>query len=134
MHIVGLASVCAVLGVLPATVWAQAAYRCTAADGAVTLQQTPCSAGAQTKLEVAPAPRPDSRESRVAFAIALREVFIGMTDEEVARSWGRPSNINRTVTKYGSSEQWVYDRGGIGRGQYLYMENGTLRSIQSSSR
>lgn len=52
---------------------------------------------------------------------------IGMSAKQVREStnWGEPIDINRTITKYGTNEQWVYD--GY---QYLYFENGKLTAIQ----
>lgn len=51
---------------------------------------------------------------------------IGMTKEEVEASlWGKPERINRTVTAYGTREQWVY-----GNRQYLYFTDGILTSFQ----
>ncbi len=55
-------------------------------------------------------------------------VAIGMTKEQVlASSWGKPKEVNRTVTAYGEREQWVY-----GWGNYLYFTNGVLTGIQTS--
>jgi hypothetical protein len=49
-----------------------------------------------------------------------------MTKEEVLiEGWGKPIDINRTISKYGTSEQWVYD--GY---KYLYFEDGVLTTIQ----
>lgn len=56
-----------------------------------------------------------------------RKVLIGMTTEQVTASWGRPYSINETITARGKSEQWVY-----GTGQYLYFDNGILKTIQTS--
>ena len=51
---------------------------------------------------------------------------LGMTKEQVeSSSWGKPKDINRTVSTYGSREQWVY-----GSGRYLYFEDGILTSFQ----
>ncbi|EON70335.1 hypothetical protein [Lysinibacillus sphaericus] len=51
---------------------------------------------------------------------------LGMTYEEVEASlWGEPDDVNRTVTEYGTSEQWVY-----GNGQYLYFDDGILTGFQ----
>ena len=47
------------------------------------------------------------------------KVVIGFTEEMVLLSWGKPEEINRA--SYG--DQWVYD------GQYLYFENGKLKSF-----
>jgi len=51
-------------------------------------------------------------------AIARKTVKIGMTEEMVKESWGNPDRIN--YASYG--DQWVYS------GQYLYFENGVLKS------
>lgn len=52
---------------------------------------------------------------------------IGMTQEEVlASSWGKPKDINKTTTAYGTSEQWVYSNY-----NYLYFDDGILTSIQN---
>lgn len=51
---------------------------------------------------------------------------LGMTKEQVeASAWGKPKDVNRTVSTYGSREQWVY-----GSGQYLYFTDGILTSFQ----
>jgi len=51
---------------------------------------------------------------------------IGMTASEIRLSnWGSPKDINRTTTKYGVREQWVY-----GGSQYIYLEDGIVTSIQ----
>jgi len=56
-------------------------------------------------------------------------VRIGMTEEQVIYSWGRPDDINRSVGSWGVDEQWIYRRGDI-KSQYLYFENGKLTSWQ----
>lgn len=49
-----------------------------------------------------------------------------MTAEEVRQStWGEPDDINKTTTKYGVSEQWVY-----GGGKYIYLDDGVVTAIQ----
>ena len=54
-------------------------------------------------------------------------VRVGMTMNDVLlSSWGRPENVNKTVTTRGTSEQWIY-RGN----QYLYFDNGVLTAIQT---
>lgn len=57
------------------------------------------------------------------------KVFIDMTKEQVLASWGKPDDINRTVTKFGTHEQWVYNYG-IGINTYLYLENNVVTSWQ----
>ncbi|KKC46959.1 hypothetical protein VE23_07110 [Paenibacillus sp. D9] len=47
-------------------------------------------------------------------------------EEEVLEStWGKPSKINKTTTKYGVHEQWVYYGG-----RYVYLEDGVVTLIQ----
>lgn len=55
------------------------------------------------------------------------KVSIGMTGQQVRASWGDPYKINRTVTKSGSHEQWIY---GVYKAIYLYFDNGILTSFQ----
>lgn len=51
---------------------------------------------------------------------------IGMTAEEVENStWGKPSKINKTTTRYGVHEQWVYSSG-----RYIYLDDGIVTAIQ----
>lgn len=51
---------------------------------------------------------------------------IGMSAKTVLEktSWGPPDDVNKTITRAGVREQWVYDSG------YLYFENGVLTTIQ----
>jgi Protein of unknown function (DUF2845) len=113
---------------LPYLAYAQA-YKCIV-NGASVFQQQPCTGG--TKLDVPPPPDPNSRDGRIALAVAKKQVFIGMSEEEVVRSWGKPNKINRSVNARNIHEQWIYERGEIGNSQYLYIEDGVVRSIQSS--
>lgn len=54
-------------------------------------------------------------------------VRLGMSKQDVLdSSWGKPDHINKTTTRYGTHEQWVY-----GGGNYLYFEDGILTSIQN---
>lgn len=51
---------------------------------------------------------------------------IGITREQLKMSsWGLPEDINKTTTKHGVSEQWVY-----GNGKYVYLENEIVTAIQ----
>jgi len=61
--------------------------------------------------------------------IRAGKVHIGFTTEQVVAAWGRPSDINRTVGSWGVHEQWVYQRGDYSA-QYLYFEDGVMRSFQ----
>lgn len=57
--------------------------------------------------------------------IADGKVVLGMNKEMCIASWGSPIEINRTIIKGLTSEQWVY-----GWGTYLYFDNGVLSAIQ----
>lgn len=52
-------------------------------------------------------------------SIIKREIMIGMTEEMVKLSWGKPDKIN--TSSYGS-DQWIYNN------RYLYFENSKLKS------
>lgn len=70
-----------------------------------------------------------AKAEKAAKAQASRPgVRIGMTQNQVINGthWGKPFRVNRTTTRYGTREQWVY-----GGGNYLYFENGVLTSIQN---
>ena len=82
--------------------------------------------------------KPNYRITNVDDAIAyqtpyctqskLPGVKIGMTAKQVIEktSWGKPKEVNKTTTRYGTHEQWVY-----GGRNYLYFENGILTSVQN---
>lgn len=53
-----------------------------------------------------------------------KKVKIGMTQDEVVEKLGKPDRVNRTTTKYGINEQWVYG------GNYIYFENGIVDTIR----
>ena len=61
-------------------------------------------------------------------AIKNEEIVIGMNKDQVTLSWGRPNDINRTVTEESVTEQWVY--GESPDKVLLYFENGELTSFQ----
>lgn len=51
---------------------------------------------------------------------------IGMTADEVINSkWGTPKDVNKTITEYRVSEQWVYSNY-----RYIYLEDGIVTAIQ----
>jgi len=55
-----------------------------------------------------------------------KSIWIGMTESMLIESRGQPKEINTTVTKYGTSKQFVY-----GNGRYVYVENGKVESWQN---
>jgi len=55
-------------------------------------------------------------------------IWLGMDAEQLQASWGRPTDINRTVTRYGTHEQWVYRYSSTTR--YVYLDDGIVTSWQ----
>lgn len=53
-------------------------------------------------------------------------IWVGCTKEMVELSWGKPQDVNTTVTAYSKREQWVY-----GIGSYVYFEDGKVTVIQN---
>jgi hypothetical protein len=64
--------------------------------------------------------------SSVWTTIQNGKVSIGMTKQECELSWGKPTDINKTVTGNYITEQWVYSLS-----RYLYFKNGILKTIQN---
>lgn len=58
-------------------------------------------------------------------AIIADEIFIGMSEEALVESLGRPLDVNRTVTANSESKQYVYPNS-----VYVYVENGVVTSWQ----
>lgn len=59
--------------------------------------------------------------------IKAGKIWVGATPAMAELAWGKPEKVNRTTTKSGSSEQWVYED----RPNYLYFVNGKLTAIQT---
>lgn len=57
--------------------------------------------------------------------VAKGLIWIGMTEEMLLDSWGKPNDINQTVTRYGSRKQYVYSGS-----QYVYVVNGIVDAWQ----
>lgn len=58
--------------------------------------------------------------------IQYMNVKIGMSKKECTLAWGKPEKVNKNISKYESSEQWVYSSN-----RYLYFDtNGKLSHIQ----
>ncbi len=133
---------------------ASAVQKCVDAKGKTVYQDAPCVDGVPVNLSGAGTPDPVAaarnrkevaddaqkerlvleqrkREGRVLQAIAAKQVFVGMTQDQAIQSWGKPDKVNSTVTNGGLSEQWVYDLGNF-KAQYVYVSNGLVTSVQSS--
>jgi hypothetical protein len=78
---------CLAIGLAVAAQAAFAQYKCTAADGAVSFQQAPCSssqAGERMRLVVPPSIE-DGRPEHIKRAIAERKIVLGVTRVELDR-------------------------------------------------
>lgn len=64
---------------------------------------------------------------KINAAIYQKEVMIGMTAQEVKRSWGKPNKINTSSGSFGKHDQYVYYRANNVT-QYVYLENGIVTS------
>lgn len=60
----------------------------------------------------------------VVRCVRERSVCMGMPPDAVKASWGDPDDINRSVTRYSVSEQWIYGR------TYVYLRDGKVDSWQ----
>ena len=62
--------------------------------------------------------------------IAEHRVMVGMSKEQVLKSWGGPQTINTTFTNEGiRQEEWIFEdweSSSIVKHRYLYFEEGTL--------
>jgi len=114
------------VGLQPGSAQAQA-YRCQV-DGRTVYQQQPCEGG--SRLQVAPAPNPNSREARVARAIGLREVIVGMTEQEVVRAVGRPADVKGYPTNRGQIEVWTCPQAPGGFRREVTLRNGVVVSLR----
>lgn len=61
-------------------------------------------------------------------AIAEGALMLGMTKEFVTASWGSPERVHRTVSGFGTKEQWIYQVGRESR--FLYFDDGKLTAWQ----
>jgi len=57
--------------------------------------------------------------------LAQGKIWVGATDKQAILSWGRPEDVNRTITANKVHEQWVYSGG------YIYIENGIVTAMQN---
>ncbi len=91
-------------------------------DGKLLRLNIEAKSDAPIKLDFSKA-RPTIREESVCLE---RKVFVGMPEAYARISWGDPNDINRTITRFGTHEQWVYESG-----NYLYIDDGKVSSIQN---
>jgi hypothetical protein len=129
-------------------------YRCKGADGAVRFQDTACptgSSGGEFKAKAAEqVPRGATAsefgwvksvsEKKVqtseekngegcwAMPAAERAKLVGASADELKKTCGAPSVVNRHVYASGEQEQWVYRQ--PNKPIFYYLVGGRVRSIQ----
>lgn len=83
----------------------------------------------EESIEDATANLQQVRDAAAECRRMLSGAKIGTTAKAVVEqtSWGKPDSVNRITTKYGVSEQWVYEA----NNSYLYFTNGKLSGIQN---
>jgi len=59
------------------------------------------------------------------------KIAIDMSPLAVTCAWGKPDDVNRTVTAAGVHEQWVFCETRCSDASYVYFESGRVVSIQN---
>lgn len=132
-------------------------YRCEGPDGRMAFQSTPCAGVVSEKVEIYIPLNAESdeyyeqqrierhnelvrrsnearleRERQETYSQLIREkkVAIGMSPDQVKRSWGSPCRVNRTISAHGNTEQWVYCYDN-NRSDYVHFRDGEVSSISN---
>jgi hypothetical protein len=58
--------------------------------------------------------------------ICEERVRIGMTEQELLFSWGKPKKVNQTIVEGKSTKQFIYSKG------YVYVDNGVVTGLQNN--
>lgn len=114
------------LTLLPLTASGQI-YTYTTPDGVVTFSDRLPPAGTAYQLWTGRVPRPPIRPANLASA-DRPPLALGMTAAAVREAWGHPQRINRQVTQWGETEQWIYPE--LNRNRYVYLTNGVVSALQ----
>ncbi len=117
------------LALVAAASAAQAQFKCTGPDGAVSLQQAPCPAQARSEPLALPPPSAEAqRPEHIRRAVAEGRVAIGMTRAELIRSAGRlPDHNSTSVAANEVRRQMVYRFDT--RTLYVYLTNDIVTSF-----
>ena len=121
------------------TVAAAEMYRCKKSDGKWVYQDKSCVGSKETDGAYSPPPAVVSSSTsatnykfkRGCVGIPAEEkpkALIGISRDELIKLCGQTSNINKTVSKYGVREQWVYEIGAYN--VYFYLDDGLVTSYQ----
>lgn len=129
----------ALLGLLALSLPAAAQYRCRAADGSLSFQQSPCPQGSsQQKLELrADAPATPGaatdyksqlneleRQRKIREAISAGRPMVSMTRTELDLAMGSPQRSSSGQVGADLTEQLLYQRGG--RNIHVSLSNGIV--------
>lgn len=99
-------------------------YKCVV-NGKHVYQQEPCKDPSQRKkLDIKLPARSSEFTDREWKLIGQQKISVGMSEKALLRSWGKPTEINRS--SYGPA-QWVYRRG-AGSAQYVYVQDGYIKN------
>jgi hypothetical protein len=64
--------------------------------------------------------------NKLQYQIENSKISLGMTEEQLIASWGRPRDINTTTGSFGVHKQYVYGD----FGPYVYVEDGKVTGWQ----
>lgn len=64
-------------------------------------------------------------------AIDQQKIRIGMSECALLASWGRPTNINTSVSSRGKSKQYVYRGYSAASTNYVYVKDGIIEAFQN---
>ena len=108
--------------------------RCETPSG-IVYQQAQCEGGRQIGASGGPTRAKlvvDQAREKAETAIAKGQVFVGMTREELARSWGQPTTIRSGhIGTREVSEEWVYRREKGGGDHRVFLDKGVVRRIET---
>lgn len=74
---------------------------------------------------------PELKKDLSFINIMAGRLDVGMDRTQVFASWGKPDDINKTVTVLGEFEQWVYLQTSYEKEKYANFEDGILTSYQT---
>jgi hypothetical protein len=79
-------------------------------EARVTLRYMALLMAILTMLMMAFAPMVHGQD--VGLAVFNHQIMVGMTYGNVLASWGKPVEVNRSISTYGVTEQWWYRNNG----------------------
>ena len=79
-------------------------------EARVTLRYMALLSAVMTMLMMAFAPMVHGQD--VGLAVFNHQIMVGMTYGNVLASWGKPVEVNRSISTYGVTERWWYRNNG----------------------